>query len=110
MAGQSGTSTLQRIALVSVGAYGLAFVVILIGFAAGSQRTILGAGFLIGGLAVLANLVFRLLWMSSTPKPAPARRKPAPAVPATTIPGIVTRSVAALVMLWVGVSFLIRGH
>jgi hypothetical protein len=107
--GRFDPNLLRRIALGSVAAYAIAFVLIMVGFALGSQRAVIGAGFLIGGLAALANLVFRLLVMPPSRNRAPQRRAPSPLL-TTSTQGFAIRGVAALVMLWVGVSFLIRSH
>jgi hypothetical protein len=109
MSQPSDLTTIRRIAITSVAAEGIALVLILVGFVLGSQRAIIGAGFVIGGLGVLGNLVFRLLWLSAAPSAGSGRPSAARARVASP-PRIVIQSIAALVMLWVGVSFFIRSH
>lgn len=105
MTGGLDVATMRRIAIATVLAYAVAFVVIVIGFALGSQRIVLGSGFVLGGLAALGSLVIRLT--AAGRRPAGTSRVSTAAAPLT---GIALRGVAALVMLWVGVGFLIRGR
>lgn len=106
MRGGFDAATMGRIAMATVLVYAAALVVIVIGFALGSQRIVMGSGFLLGGLAALGSLVIRLLSASLRRPAGGSRGSPA----GTPISGILLRGVAALAMLWVGVTFFIRSH
>ena len=106
MTGGFDAATMRRIAIATMLAYVAALVVIVIGFVLGSQRVVLGSGFVLGGLAALGSLVLRLL-SAARQRPA-GRTRGSPA--ATPISGILLRGLAAFVMLWVGVTFFVRSH
>lgn len=98
---------IRRLAVASLAGYGLALVIIVAGFAT-NQHLVVGAGFFVGGLATLASLVIRMLLLRPGARSKQRARALPPGMPGGSFSGVAIRVLAALVMLWVGMTFVLR--